>query len=127
MAELLGLPQVNVVIKLEVEGDKATATREIEGGSEVVEAPLPAVITAQKGLNEPRYPSMKGIMQAKKKPMQKLSLAELGLDAAQVAPKAKAMSYFLPSSRAAGKVIPGEAPDAARELSRLLREEAKII
>jgi electron transfer flavoprotein beta subunit len=127
VAELLGLPQVNVVIKLEVEGGKATATREIEGGSEVVEVPLPAVITAQKGLNEPRYPSMKGIMQAKKKPMQKLSLAELGLDAAQVSPKVKAMSYFLPSPRAAGKIVPGEAADAARELCRLLREEAKII
>lgn len=127
VAELLGLPQVNVVTKLEVAEGKATATREIEGGSEVVEVPLPAVITAQKGLNEPRYPSMKGIMQAKKKPMQKFSLAELGLDAAQVAPKVKAMSYFLPSPRAAGKILPGEAPDAARELCRLLREEAKII
>lgn len=127
VAELLGLPQVNVVTKLEIEEGKALATREIEGGSEVVEVPLPAVITAQKGLNEPRYPSMKGIMQAKKKPMQKLSLAELGLDAAQVAPKVKAMSYFLPSPRSAGKILPGEAPDTARELCRLLREEAKII
>lgn len=127
VAEINGLPHVNVVTKLEVSGDKAMATREIEGGSEVVEVPLPAVITAQKGLNEPRYPSMKGIMQAKKKPMQKLALADLGLDAAGVAPKVKAMSYFLPSPRAAGKVIPGEAADAARELCRLLREEAKII
>ena len=127
VAELLGLPQVNVVTKLEVEGGKVTATREMEGGSEVVEVPLPAVITAQKGLNEPRYPSMKGIMQAKKKPMQKLSLADIGLGDAQAAPKVRAMSYFLPSPRAAGKAIPGEAPDAARELCRLLREEAKII
>lgn len=127
VAELLGLPQANVVTRLEVEGGKATATREIEGGSEVLEVPLPALITAQKGLNEPRYPSMKGIMQAKKKPMQKLSLAEIGLEAAQAGPKVKVMSYFLPSPRAAGKIVPGEAPDAARELCRLLREEAKII
>lgn len=127
VAEILGLPQVNVVTGLVVEDGKATATREIEGGSEVVQVPLPALFTAQKGLNEPRYPSMKGIMQAKKKPMQKVSLADLGLDAGQAAPKVKILSYFLPSPREAGKLIPGEASDAARELARLLREEAKII
>lgn len=127
VADLLGLPQVNVVTKLEVADGKALATREIEGGSEVVEVPLPAVITAQKGLNEPRYPSMKGIMQAKKKPMQKLSLGDLGLDAAQTGAKVKAKAYFLPSVRAAGKIVPGEVPEAARELVRLLREDAKII
>jgi electron transfer flavoprotein beta subunit len=66
-------------------------------------------------------------MQAKKKPCQKLSLAELGLDAAQVAPKVKVISYFLPTPRAACKLVPGEAPQAAQELCRLLRETAKII
>jgi electron transfer flavoprotein beta subunit len=127
VAEILGLPQVNVVTRLEVADGKAVATRDIEGGSEVVEVPLPAVITAQKGLNEPRYPSMKGIMQAKKKPMQKLSLGDLGLDAGQAAPKVKALSYSLPSARSAGKIVPGEVAEAACELARLLREEAKII
>lgn len=127
VAELLGLPHVNVVTKLEIEGEKATATREVEGGSEVVEVPLPALITAQKGLNEPRYPSMRGIMQAKKKPLQKLSLSELGLDPAQMVRKVKPVSYFLPTPRSAGKIIPGEAAEAAKELCRLLREEAKII
>ncbi|MEW5952768.1 MAG: electron transfer flavoprotein subunit beta/FixA family protein [Bacillota bacterium] len=127
VAEILGLPVVNVVTKLEVADGKAVATREIEGGSEVIEVPLPAVITAQKGLNEPRYPSMKGIMQAKKKPMQKTTAAELGLDEAALAPKVKALSFTLPSARAAGRLVPGEAPEAARELARLLREEAKII
>lgn len=127
LAERLGLPQVNVVTKLAIEGEKAVATRDIEGGSEVVEVPLPALITAQKGLNEPRYPTMRGIMQAKKKPFQKLSLAELGLDAAQLAPQVKAISYFLPTPRAACKLVPGEAREAARELCRLLRETAKII
>ncbi|MCL6638148.1 MAG: electron transfer flavoprotein subunit beta/FixA family protein [Firmicutes bacterium] len=127
VAEVLGLPHVSVVTKLEIADGKALATREIEGGSEIVEVPLPAVITAQKGLNEPRYPSMKGIMQAKKKPMQKLSLGDLGLDAAQVAAKVKAVEYFLPSARAAGKIIPGEAAEAACTLAKLLRDEAKII
>ncbi|SFR07946.1 electron transfer flavoprotein subunit beta/FixA family protein [Desulfoscipio geothermicus] len=126
VAEILNLPVVNVVTELEVADGRAKATREIEGGSEVVEVPLPAVITAQKGLNEPRYPSMKGIMKAKKKPMDKKTLADLGLDG-QVAAKVKALSYTLPEPRKAGKVIPGEAAEAAAELAKLLREEAKVI
>lgn len=124
-AEILGLPVVNMVVKLEVQDGKAIATREIEGGTEVIEVSLPAVLTAQKGLNEPRYPSMKGIMKAKKKPMDKKTAADIG--AQDVAPKVKALAYSLPKPREAGKIIEGEAPDAARELARLLHEEAKII
>lgn len=127
LAELLEMPHVNMVTKLEIEGNKALGTREIEGGSEVVEVPLPALVTAQKGLNEPRYPTMKGIMQAKKKPMQKFSLGDLGLDAAQVAARVQSLNFFLPSPREAGKIVPGEAPEAAVQLVRLLREEAKVI
>ncbi|MDQ0285879.1 electron transfer flavoprotein beta subunit [Desulfofundulus luciae] len=127
VAEILGLPVVNMVIKLEIAGGKALATREIEGGSEVVEVPLPAVITAQKGLNEPRYPTMKGIMQAKKKPMEKLALSDLGLTAGEVAPRVRVLKYFLPSPRAQGKIVPGEPAEAAAALVRLLREEAKVI
>src|SRR5213596_892447 len=67
VAELLGLPCVTAVAHLEIEGGKGVAEREIEGGVEVVEFPLPAVLTADKGLNEPRYPALKGIMAAKKK------------------------------------------------------------
>jgi electron transfer flavoprotein beta subunit len=127
VAEILGVPVINVVTKLEIADGKAVATSEIEGGSQTVEVALPAMFTAQKGLNEPRYPSMKGIMQAKKKPMEKKALGDLGLDAAQAAPKVKAISYFLPSARAAGKIIPGEAAEAARDLVKALREEAKVI
>ncbi len=127
VAEILGLPVVNMVVKLEFADGKAVATSEIEGGSQVIEVALPAVFTAQKGLNEPRYPSMKGIMQAKKKPMEKKGLGDLGLDAAQVAPKVKVISYFLPSARAAGRIVPGEPADAARDLANALREEAKVI
>src|SRR5437899_6266969 len=69
MAELLDLPCVTTVTHLEIGGGKGTAEREIEGGVEVVEFPLPAVLTIEKGLNEPRYPALKGIMAAKKKPL----------------------------------------------------------
>lgn len=127
VAEILNIPVVNVVTKLEVEDGKALATREIEGGSEVIEVSIPAVITAQKGLNEPRYPSMKGIMKAKKKPMEKKTLADVGLDENQIAAKVKAISFSLPEARKAGKIIPGEAAEAAAELAKLLREEAKVI
>lgn len=124
VAEILNVPVVNVITKLELADGKAVATREIEGGSEIVEVTLPAVFTAQKGLNEPRYPSMKGIMKAKKKPLEKKSVSDLGVD---VASKVKAISFSLPEPRKAGKVVPGEAAEAARELARLLREEAKVI
>jgi electron transfer flavoprotein beta subunit len=125
VAEILGIPVVNMVTKLEVADGKATATREIEGGSEIIEVSLPAVITAQKGLNEPRYPSMKGIMKAKKKPMEKTTAADLGLSDLEA--KVQALAYSLPKPREAGKVIEGEAPEAAKELARLLHEEAKIV
>src|SRR5207237_8930234 len=69
-AELLGLPCVTAVSRLEIEGTKGVAEREIEGAIEVVEFPLPAVLTADKGLNEPRYPALNGIMAAKKKPLE---------------------------------------------------------
>jgi Electron transfer flavoprotein, beta subunit len=127
VAEILDLPVVNQVTKIEIEAGKAVATRDIEGGNEVVEVPLPAVLTAQKGLNEPRYPTMKGIMQAKKKPLEKKSLADLGLSADQVAPKVKVREYFLPQPRAAGKILEGEVPEAVAALVKALREEAKVI
>lgn len=127
IAERLGIPHVNVVTKLEINDGKAAATRDIENGSEIVEVALPALVTAQKGLNEPRYPSARGILQAKKKPTQKLSLADLNLDATQIIPKIKVHSYFMPPARLANKIIPGEAPEAVRELCKLLRDEAKIL
>jgi electron transfer flavoprotein beta subunit len=127
MADALALPSVSSILKLEIEGDTAKVTREIDGGTELIEVKLPAVFTAQKGLNEPRLPSMKGIMGAKKKEIAVRSLEDLGLGAEGVASKMKAPKYSLPSPRKGGKIIPGEAADAAHELARLLREEAKAV
>ncbi|MDR2295790.1 MAG: electron transfer flavoprotein subunit beta/FixA family protein [Clostridiales Family XIII bacterium] len=127
MADALGVPSVSSILKLEIEGDTARVTREIDGGTELLEVKLPAVLTAQKGLNEPRLPSMKGIMGAKKKEISVRNLADLGLAAEDAAPKMHAPKYSLPSPRAGGKLIPGEAAEAARELARLLREEAKVV
>jgi electron transfer flavoprotein beta subunit len=119
LAELLGLPCVTVVAKMELAGEKATVEREVEGAREVIDVELPAVLTADKGLNEPRYASLKGIMAAKKKPID-----EKAADLA--APGLERIAMSLPATRAAGRIV-GEGTGAVPELVRLLREEAKVI
>ncbi|MEK7348919.1 MAG: electron transfer flavoprotein subunit beta/FixA family protein [Candidatus Eisenbacteria bacterium] len=132
LAELLDVPHVSVVVGLEIDAaaKSGTAKREVEGGLESVSFELPAVVTAQKGLNEPRYASLKGIMAVKKKVIPEWTLADLGVDAASVAPAGAALRTLEvtpPPPRAAGKMLEGEPADTARELVRLLREEAKVI
>jgi electron transfer flavoprotein beta subunit len=127
VAELLDLPQVTVAVKIELQEGKAVVEREIEGGRETWEAQLPAVISAQKGLNEPRYASLKGIMAAKKKPIQAMDATALGLDAAALAPRVEILAMELPPARAGVKMIEGDAETQVKELLRLLHEEAKVI
>ncbi len=126
VAEILGIAHVAVVTKLDLADGALTAQREIEGGVEIVQAKLPALITCQKGLNEPRLPSLPNIMKASAKPMRVVTCAELGVE-----PPARTYDvkrYAPPPSRAACKVIAGDDPAAAAaELARLLREEAKVI
>jgi len=119
VAELLGLPCVTAAVKLEVAGGALEAEREIEGGVEVLAAPLPAVVTCDKGLNNPRLPALKGIMAAKKKPLE-VKPTTLG------APQFSVSGLELPPERQAGRIV-GEGPDAVTELLRLLRNEAKVI
>jgi len=119
VAELLGLPCVTAVAHLEIDGTKGVAEREVEGGIEVVEFPLPAVLTADKGLNEPRYPALKGIMAAKKKPLE-VKPVQPGAGAIEV------LALTLPPERKEGKIV-GEGAGAVPELVRLLREEAKVL
>jgi len=125
LAEMLDLPQVTVAVKIEVGDGKATVQREIEGARETWETSLPAVISAQKGLNEPRYASLKGIMAAKKKPLEAKDAAAVGVDSP--APKVKIIAMELPPPRPAVKMIEGEPEEQAKELIRLLHEEAKVI
>lgn len=119
VAEMLGWPSISVSVKLEIADGKVMAHREIEGGHEVVQASLPAVITAQKGLNEPRYPSLKGIMTAKNKPIEEKQPAPLD-------PKVQVLRMRKPAGKSAGRII-GTDRDAVPELVRLLHEEAKVI
>ncbi len=127
LAELLDLPQVTVAVKLEIGEGKASVEREIEGARETWQTSLPAVISAQKGMNEPRYASLKGIMSAKKKPIDVKDAAALGLDAAAVAPRTKVVTMELPPARPPVKMIDGDPETQVKELLRLLHEEAKVI
>ncbi|MGE5139306.1 MAG: electron transfer flavoprotein subunit beta/FixA family protein [Rudaea sp.] len=132
VAELLGLPDVNAAIKIELAPDlkSARCTREVDGERDIMVTTLPAVITAQQGLNEPRYPSLKGIMGAKKKPIKDMKAADLGLDPVTLGAngaKVKVNRIDPPAPRPPGKIIPGDTATAAKELVRMLREEAKVI
>ncbi len=119
LAELLGLPSVSAAVKLEIKDGSATARREIETGVEIVETSLPAVITAHKGLNEPRYPSLKGIMMAKKKEIGEVNCAG-GTD------QVETIELCYPQPRVGGKIL-GEGVAAVPALVKALHEEAKVI
>jgi electron transfer flavoprotein beta subunit len=131
IAEILGWQQVSTVDKLAIDGETYTANRAAGGGTrEVVSGRLPAVVTADKGLNEPRYATLPGIMAAKKKPIAVKNAAALGLDPSTVGAAAALVvetGLTLPPPRPAGRILKGDAASTAAELVRLLREEAKVI
>ena len=125
LAEFLGIPQLTVVTKVDVDGKSIKVIKPIEGAQLLIEGTLPCVVTAQKGLNEPRYASLPGIMKAKKKPVDTKDARALGVT---VDVKAKVARLTPPPARVAGKIIGGDDPAAkAVELARLLREEAKVL
>ncbi|MDE3127663.1 MAG: electron transfer flavoprotein subunit beta/FixA family protein [Gemmatimonadota bacterium] len=118
-AELLGLPCLTAASRLEVTGARATARRELEGAAELLEFPLPAVVTIDEGIARPRYPSLKGIMAAKKKPLD-VKPAQLG------SVRVSVEKMELPAERPPGRIV-GTGPDAVPELVRLLQTEAKVL
>lgn len=125
-AEYFGVPCITVALAIEYTGSGVKAKREIEGGAfEMVEAPLPVWIAAQKGLNEPRYASLPNIMKAKKKEVKALKMADVG--AAESDIKIRYKNFQLPPPKQAGKKIAGDPAAQAKELARLLHEEAKVI
>jgi electron transfer flavoprotein beta subunit len=119
VGEMLQLPTVHSCTKLDISAGKGTARRELEGGAEEVTFSLPAVVTIDEGIARPRYPSLKGIMAAKKKPMD-VRPAQLG--AVHVTVEAMA----LPPERSGGRIV-GEGAAAVPELVRLLQTEAKVL
>src|SRR5262249_16747682 len=111
-----------VVVGLTVDGNKVTAEKEVEGGKEMIELSMPCIIAAQKGLNEPRYPSLPNIMKAKQKPIEEIS-------ATAGSPRTTVVKMDKPVKKRANKVLQtdGNPSGAATELVRLLHEEAKVI
>jgi electron transfer flavoprotein beta subunit len=127
VAELLNIPQVTTITKLTVKDGQATIVRDVEGDEETVEVALPVLVTAQQGLNEPRYPSLPGIMKAKKKPLETLDLDDLDLDEEEVAAKTATVEIYLPPAKQTGKVLEGDPATQVKELVSLLKSEAKVI
>jgi electron transfer flavoprotein beta subunit len=115
LAGMLEMPSISTVVKLEITDRAVTAEREIEGGKEIVAASLPAVVTAQKGLNTPRYPSLKGIMDAKRKPIEERAAAP-----------SETVTEIVVLQKPPAK-NPGRIVDSAAALAQALREEAKVI
>ncbi|MGK5085203.1 electron transfer flavoprotein subunit beta/FixA family protein [Bdellovibrionota bacterium FG-1] len=125
IAEYAGIPHVTVATAIEY-GATVKVKREIEGGAyEMFEAPMPLLIAAQKGLNEPRYASLPNIMKAKKKEIKALKMADLGVSEADQ--KIRYKNFQMPAPKQAGKKIAGDPAAQAKELVRLLHEEAKVV
>lgn len=130
LAEELGWPHLSFLVNVEVDPDagQVTVEREIEGGKEVLEAPMPAVFSADKALNEVRYASLKGIMAVKKKTIPEWTAADLGLDAAELqGVDVEFVHVDPPPERQPGRVLEGPPEEAAKKLVRLLHEETKVI
>lgn len=126
VAELMGIPHVSMVIRQELTEGRIRCTRTIEGGNLVVETTLPALITTQRGLNEPRYASLPGIMKAKKKPIDTRTVSGTGTDPGE--PMVAILAMRLPPQRKGGRIIDGESAGAkAAALVKALREEARVI
>lgn len=127
----LGLPQAMVVLACHIDaaGRRLSVRRELEGAEEIVELPMPAVLGAQRGLNTPRYPTLPNIMKAKRKPLETIGVADLGLDADTLRAmcRVRVEQFFAPPGRPEGRILTGDPAEAARELVRLLHTEAHII
>ncbi|MFD1039567.1 electron transfer flavoprotein subunit beta/FixA family protein [Virgibacillus byunsanensis] len=127
LAEALGIPYITTITSLSIDGDKVNIDKDVEGDVEKIETSLPVLVTCQQGLNDPRYPSLPGIMKAKKKPLEELEIDDLDLDEDDVEAKTKTIEIFLPPEKEAGRVLEGELDEQVQELISLLKNEAKVL
>jgi electron transfer flavoprotein beta subunit len=126
-AEQLGIPHITTITKLELQNGKVVVERDAEGDTEIVESMCPILLTTQQGLNEPRYPSMPGIMKAKKKPLEYLSVSDLEFREDSLKAKTGVAEIYLPAKKEAGQILSGSLNDQAEELVRTLCHEAKVV
>lgn len=127
IAEKLDMAYVTTIVDLEIDDGVAQIDKDVEGDIEKIEVSLPLLVTCQQGLNEPRYPSLPGIMQAKRKPLEELELDDLGLDEDEIETKTETIDVFLPPEKEAGRILEGELDEQVKELFTLLRDEAKVL
>lgn len=123
IAQLMGCANINNAVELEINGDKVKVRREIEGGLATMESPAPVVISAAKNLNDPRYPSLKGIMASKKKQIESVEVGSLGVEGGRI----EVVGIEPPPPRPPGRVLEGETQGKVAELVKALREEVKVI
>ena len=127
LAEILNIAQVTTITNLEITDGKATVVRDVEGDQETIEVSLPVLLTAQQGLNEPRYPSLPGIMKAKKKPLEKLDLDDLDLDSDELQVKTRTIKVTLPAKKGSVNMLDGEPQAQVKNLVSLLTTQAQVI
>ena len=127
LAEVLDIPFVTTIVGLDIDGDHVNIDKDVEGDVEKIETSLPLLVTCQQDLNEPRYPSLPGIMQARNKPLEELELMDLDLDEEDVEPKTETIDVFLPAEKEAGRILEGDIEDQVKELVSLLKNEAKVL
>lgn len=127
IAEKLDMAYVTTIVDLDIDDGVAQIDKDVEGDIEKIEVSLPLLVTCQQGLNEPRYPSLPGIMQAKRKPLEELELDDLGLDEDEIETKTETIDVFLPPEKEAGRILEGELDEQVKELFTLLRDEAKVL
>ena len=128
LAELLGLPHSTILMEIQVSGAGLKVKRELEGGwFQWIEMPLPALVTIQSGINKPRYATLKGIMAAKSKPIRKLTSADLGLTAGDLAPRQRILKVYPPARTAQTEFLQGSPKEVAARLVDKLRNESRVI
>src|SRR5690606_22798672 len=127
LAEALEISYVTTITSLEIDGEIVNIEKDVEGDVEIMETSLPLLVTCQQGLHEPRYPSLPGIMKAKKKPLEEIELDDLDIDEDDVEAKTKTLEIFLPPKKEAGKILEGDVQEQVKELVSLLKNEAKVL
>lgn len=123
VADILGIPHVTTITELVISGANVTLTKDVEGDSEIIETTLPLLVTTQQGLNDPRYPSLPGIMKAKRKPLEILELDDLDLEEDDVLAKTITVDIFLPPEKKVGRILEGEVEKQVQELVNLVSKE----
>lgn len=127
VAEDLGIPHLSAVVKLEIQDNKARLERDVEGNLEIIEVEFPVLLTAQQGLNEPRYPSLPSIMKAKRKPIERLTPEDVGVMPEDLISQLVTMSYLMPPPKKGGRIFQGDIKTQVADLAQILMDQEKVV